>query len=78
MPINKNLMIDMNNHIIYYVIYFNCDGTYGLFKKSACRVKGGNIVSVGYGSKVYDGVIQCEGIASILLFFQLLIIFFTI
>ena len=61
------LNINMNKDVPYLVLFFKSDKTYGLFKKSACKDKGGKIVSVGYGKKMFEAIILFEGNISIFL-----------
>jgi hypothetical protein len=61
------LNINMNKDVPYLVLFFQFDKTYGLFKKSVCKDKGGKIVSVGYGKKMFEAIILFEGNFSIFL-----------
>jgi hypothetical protein len=58
----------MNQDVLYYVLFFKIDGTYGLFKKSASRKLDEKKVAIGYGNQVYEGLIMHTGIFKIHLF----------
>ena len=58
----SKLTFNMNQDVLYYVLFFKIDHTYGLFKKSASRKLDEKNVAIGYGNQVYEGLILHTGI----------------